>query len=232
MAASRRHVERELPWRTSMDICAVRWQYESIGRNLEASTKFRPQWRHYRWALAAAVALYLVSPAFNATHVEGFTALIQMNAIAAHLGMTDRADLLYPVQTEYFYLTRQGVILLLRGLMSLSGSYSDALFRLLTFTCFVVFLACTALVAKRHSRLPWIAIFCSLVVIPGLFELGFYFSDNVVSVAFGMLGLALLPGPAMAASSLPRPWTVRLTTVSFLIFPCFTVHSSGLVITK
>jgi len=146
----------------------------------------------------------MLSPALTATHVEGFTALIQLDAIAAQLGLLDRADLLYPVQTEYFYGTRQGVVLLLRGLMYLTGTDSDALFRVLTLLCFAVFLGSTAVVARRHSSLGWPAILGSLLLVPGLFELGFYFSDGVVSVAFGMLGFALLPRSAKNRTALAR----------------------------
>lgn len=161
------------------------------------------------WSSAAfgLLAIYMLSPALTATHVEGFTALIQLDAIAAQLGLLDRADLLYPVQTEYFYGTRQGVVLLLRGLMYLTGTDGDALFRVLTLLCFVVFLGSTAVVARRHSSLGWPAILGSLLLVPGLFELGFYFSDGVVSVAFGMLGFALLP--RSAKPRITAAWVLR-----------------------
>ncbi len=161
------------------------------------------------WALAASgiLALHMLSPALTATHIEGFTALIQLDAIAARLGLIDRADLLYLVQAEYFYVTRQGVVLLLRGLMQMTGTTGDLLFRFLTLLCFAVFLGTTAVVARRHSSLGWPAILGSLLLVPGIFELGFAFSDGVVAVAFGMLGLALLPGaPGRRATA---AWTLR-----------------------
>jgi hypothetical protein len=165
------------------------------------------------WMIAALagfglLALYMLSPALTSTHPEGFTGLIQLDAIAANQHLLDRADLTYPVQVEYFYMTRQGVVLLLRGLMDLTGTTGDSLFRMLTIVSFAVFLATTALVARRHSALSWPAILGSMLLIPGVFELGFYFSDNVVSVAFGMLGAALLPAPSGLA---PPPGAARVS---------------------
>lgn len=152
----------------------------------------------------AALVLYLLSPALTAVHVEGFTAQIQLGAIAANAGLIDRANLVFPLQFEYFYLTKLGVVLLLQAMMRISGSTGDGVFRVLTALSFVLFVISTLAISRRHSRAGLLASGAALLLTPGLAELAFYFNDNVVSAASGMLGIALLPRPGGTAAGSRR----------------------------
>ncbi len=161
------------------------------------------------WLTVALVlaAAWLLTPALTATHIEGFSASLQVDAIAMHRHLVDRADLLYPIQTEYLSATRSGVVLLLRGLMALSGEDGDGLFKLLTVASLVLLLASSAFVARRHARLGWRATLAGMVLLPGVFELGFAFNDNVVAAAFGTLALALLPSGT--SDGITSAWVLR-----------------------
>lgn len=144
-------------------------------------------------AVFVVVVLYLLSPLLTSIHVEGFTAQIQIGAVAANAGLLNRANLLYPLHAEYFYLTRLGVVYLLQIVMRVLHNDGDIAFRVVTALSFVVFVSSTIAIGRRYSRVGPLAIAMALLLSPGISELGFYFNDNVVSVAFGMLGIALLP---------------------------------------
>ncbi len=164
---------------------------EAAPRTRSSTARPTPHWRAKAGFVAAS--LYLASPLLLATHPEGFTALIQNAAAAGNAGMIERSNLLYPLHAEYFYLTRVGVVYLLQALMKLVGHAGDEAFFALTLTSAVAFAVATLVVVRRRGGPGhwWGA--AAFVMTPGLVELGFYYNDNVVSAAFGMVGLALLP---------------------------------------
>ncbi len=139
------------------------------------------------------MVLWLLSPILHSVQVEGFTAQIQIEAIASSLNMTDHANLSYPIHAEYFYTTRLGVIYCLQFLMWVFGTTSDVTFRLLTGISFIAFAGCTLAIGRRYSQVGLLALGSALLLTPGISELGFFFNDNVVSASFAMLGIALLP---------------------------------------
>ncbi len=144
-------------------------------------------------AFLILAALYLLSPLLTSVHVESFTAQIEIGAIAANAKQLDHANLLYPLHAEFFYLTRLGVVFLLQALMRIVGT-GDVAFRILA-------------VARRHAPASLPALAAALLLTPGLIDLGFFFNDNVVSAAFGMLGLLLLPDGRTGGSRLA--WSAR-----------------------
>ncbi|MGI9091325.1 MAG: ArnT family glycosyltransferase [Gemmatimonadaceae bacterium] len=165
-------------------------------------------------AAFAVLGIYLLSPALTSVHVEGFTAQIQIGAIAANAGLLNRANLLYPLHAEYFYLTREGVVFLLQPLMAAFGTTGDIVFRVMTGLSFALFVGSTVVIARRQARVGLLAVCAALLMTPGIAELPFYFNDNVVSVAFGMLGIALLPAiPGLPGvgnvTTASRVWILR-----------------------
>lgn len=143
-------------------------------------------------ALLLLMMLYFLSPLLTSMHVENFTAQIEIGAIAANARQLDQANPLYPPHTEFFYLTRIGVVFLLQALMRVVGN-GDVAFRILTAASFLLFAGTTLAVARRHVQAGLPVLVVALLLTPGLAELGFYFNDNVVSASLGMLGLLLLP---------------------------------------
>ncbi len=165
-----------------------------------------------RVAFALLVA-YLLWPMLFATQPEGFTAQIQNAAAAANAGMVDRANPLYPQHAEYFYLTRLGVIYLLQVLMQFAGTTGDVVWKVLTFASYAVFFAATLRIAKRWSGLSYGWGAAAFLLTPGYTELGFYFNDNVVSCAFGLLAIVALP-PRTANSAATSPSASATTSTS------------------
>jgi hypothetical protein len=159
-------------------------------------------------ALLLLMVLYLLSPLLTSTHVENFTAQIEIGAIAANAKQLDQANLLYPLHAEFFYLTRLGVVFLLQALMRVVGT-GDIAFRILTAASFLLFAGTTLAVARRHAQAGLPALIAALLLTPGLAELGFYFNDNVVSASLGMLGLLLLPRADGHGARDRLAWTIR-----------------------
>jgi hypothetical protein len=151
--------------------------------------------------LIAIAVLYLISPSFTAAHFEVLSAQIHINAIAANEHRLGQANVLYPIHTEYFYLSRIGVVYLLQLSARIFGDGDNA-FRVIIIGSFVIYIAASLAVARRYSRVSPQAALIALLMTPGIVSLGFFFNDNIVSDAFAILGLAVLPG-------LRVPWTMK-----------------------
>lgn len=173
-----------------MSSVGAKARWTNGGRVASASSE---SWTSLAKVVFVVLAAWLVWPLFFATHPEGFTAQIQNAAAAADAGMIERSNLLYPQHAEYFYLTRLGVIYLLQGLMRIAGTTGDLVWKILTFASYLVFVATTLRIAKRWSGLGYWWGAAAFLLTPGYTELGFYYNDNVVSSALGLLAIVLLP---------------------------------------
>lgn len=138
------------------------------------------------------IVLYLISPMFTATHFEVLSAQVQINAIAANEHRLELANLSYPIHTEYFYLSRIGVVCLLQLFSHLVGN-GDLAFKITTMLSFVIYISAAVALAHRYTRVNRLAALVALLTTPGVISIGFFFNDNVVSEGIGMLSLALLP---------------------------------------
>lgn len=162
------------------------------------------------YAALLVAAAYLLSPALSAVHVEGFTAQIQASAIAADAGYPGGGEALLPLQAEYLYLTRMGVVFLLQILARVLGTNGDITFHLLTVASFALFIWATVAIGRRYSQGSILALLAALLITPGISELPLYFNDNVVSVAWGMLGIAIMPpGDDTAVVRSRMLWALR-----------------------
>jgi len=150
--------------------------------------------------LLAIIALYLISPSFTATHFEVLSAQIHINAIAANEHRLGQANVLYPIHTEYFYLSRIGVVYLVQLFARIFDG--DSAFRAVIICSFSIYLAASAVVARRFAGVSLLAALIAMLITPGILSLGFFFNDNIVSEASAFLGLAVLP-------SLGQAWTVK-----------------------
>jgi hypothetical protein len=145
------------------------------------------------WPLLVALgALYLISPAFTATHFEVLSAQIHINAIASDAHRLAQANVLYPIHAEYFYLSRIGVVYLVQAFARIFGD-GDGAFRAVIIVSFAVYLVASAALARRYAGVGLLAALIVQLLTPGIVSLGFFFNDNVVSEASALLGLALLP---------------------------------------
>lgn len=163
------------------------------------------------WAALAALTAWTMYPALSSVHVEAYIAQLQAMAMMLARGGIEgiRAfDTYMPLPAEFIYLTRAGIVWLLAGIHAASGGAGDWGFRGLVLVSVAVIAGASVVFARRWGRVPPAASLLALLLVPGLSELGFVLSDNVVSAAFAALGLAAvgrrgsLPGHAAAGALL------------------------------
>jgi hypothetical protein len=142
--------------------------------------------------LGVAIALWLASPVLWAGHLEEITANLKILAISADRGGVAGADTLSPLVSQYHYVTRLGVVLLLQAIDRLFGETGDAGFHALMVASWLIVLAASVYIARRWSRVGTPAIVAAIVVTPGIFESAFFFNDNMISAASALSALALV----------------------------------------
>ena len=162
---------------------------------------------------------YLLTPIFNAAHVEGFSAQIQSMALALSEGWTERHDLDLPLVSQFILTSRPGVIALLAGLDIVTGGSSDANFHLLVAASLLLLIASSCIFARRWGGASYPFALLTLILVPGSLALGFYFADNVVSTAFVAVAMAAvgprsrLPAFAAAGALLAAAVLCRIDAV-------------------
>lgn len=148
---------------------------------------------------AAAALAYMAWPVLFAGHFEAVS-----YATATHglLDLTDPATAQNPRQpkvSEFVYVTRMGLVLLLRALAPVFGS-PDLAYRVLVGASLIGLIG-----AGLHAARAWMPTaplwtrLLAIVCLPGLIELGYSFNDNIVSAALGALALACVIRPPAAA---------------------------------
>ena len=144
--------------------------------------------------LALLFCLYLASPALTSEHVEGFSAQIQSLALMLDGPGISQHDLTLPRISQFLFFSRSGVVDLLAGLDLLRGS-DDWNFRLLTLSSLVGLVGSSMYIAHAWGAVRPLHALVVLALMPGVFALGFYFNDNVVSAALAALAAAVvIPG--------------------------------------
>ena len=160
-----------------------------------------PKYQHVRlgvrrswvlWSFGLAVAAYLLSPLLFSQHLEGYTANLRSIALTWERGELATQDAIMPVITQYLFLTRVGIVLLLRLVDGVFGPAGDAGFRGLTMASFVLLSLSSAALARREGKLGWPACLAGVLLIQGLIEVGSFFNDNIISAALGVAALALV----------------------------------------
>lgn len=143
-------------------------------------------------ALGTLLSLWLLLPTLTPAHAEGFTAIIA--ALGLHLshGTLAYFDQLEPLVTEYFGLTKLGMVMSIAGLTAILPVTAELAFRLLMWGGMLLFLVSSALLVRRWSGANWPAIVAPLVIMPGVFESGFVYSDNVLAAGLAACALCLL----------------------------------------
>ncbi len=142
--------------------------------------------------LFVTLAVWLLSPALTATHVEAFSARLQTMAMLDLHGHLTQDDLAYPVSIEYFLATRGGTVYALEWLMRLTHSTGPLNWRILITLSYLLFVASSVVFVRRWSREPVWATLAVLVLTPGLTEISFFFADNLPSAALVTLAIALM----------------------------------------
>jgi len=140
------------------------------------------------WLVLALLSAWLLLPALAPTQVEGFSASIA--ALGTHVanGSLTSFQASQPFVTEYFTLTKLGAVLGIAGTVGVIGGDGTSAFRLLMIGGLVLLLVSSAILIKRWAETLWLVACGTLVLMPGVFESGFFFNDNVP--AAGLLAAA------------------------------------------
>lgn len=144
------------------------------------------------WTLGILLGAWLLLPLPFSQHLEGYTANLRSITIAWERGELATQDTYLPLLTPFLFYTRLGMVFLLRGIDAVFGGAGDAGLRGLVIASLLAMMAAAVAAARAWSGLPWWCLLLPLLLIPGLTEIGFFFNDNVVSAAFGIMALALV----------------------------------------
>ena len=144
-----------------------------------------------RLAIAAAllVSAWLLWPALTPAHVEGFSASIAALGLHWTQGTLAAFDRLEPLNTEYFGLTKLGMVLSIGGVAAALHVSADLAFRLVMWSGLIMLLGSSAWLIRRWSGAGWAAALAPLVILPGVVESSYSYCDNVL--AAGLAGCAL-----------------------------------------
>ena len=141
----------------------------------------------------------MASPALSSTYVEAYVARLQSMAILLHRGASLRLDdFAYPINTEFLYFTRVGMVQLMRLVNWIFGGGSDWGLRVLTLASFALLAFSAVRFGRRWSAEPVWVLAAILVLTPGILESSFFFADNLPSAALAALALALVSGNVSA----------------------------------
>ncbi len=186
-------------------------------------------------ALFALFTAWTLWPALSPVHIEGFSAELQSMAILLNrhgshgLAYADQA---YPISTEFLYLTRSGLIILLQVFMRIFGESGDLAFRLLMMVSMATFVASAFSIARRWSQDSAPILFLALLITPGLVEIGFYFSDNLPSAALALLAMAIVPKEGVSPRTAFAVWAVigALFAAAILVRSDAVLLAPGLIV--
>lgn len=144
--------------------------------------------------LGLLLCVYLIFPAFNSVHLEGFTAQTQSIALLKSVAPRVEHDPYLPLVSQFIYQTRSAVVDALSLVYGFFPNAGDRAYRGLVLVSLAVLLASSLVFARRWGNtLPLFALF-ALMLTPGIPETAFFFNDNIVSAAIATTALALISG--------------------------------------
>jgi hypothetical protein len=144
------------------------------------------------WLMIVVMAGILLYPAATPVHVEGFSASIVSLGLHLREGALSSYDLIYPVNLEFFALSRLGAAIGVAGFVQLGQVSGDEAMRLMMWAATSVLLMSTLVCVRRWTNVPWTLAAVSLLLVPGMIENSYFFNDNVPAGALLVAGLAIL----------------------------------------
>jgi hypothetical protein len=153
------------------------------------------------WIGLLIVACWLLHPILTPAHVEGFSASIVSLALHLNAGHLADYDRLQPVNLEYFTLSRLGTVTwlsLLTGRLALSGEWA---MRVTMWLGFAALTTSSFILARRWTNAPSTVVVIALLLIPGVAESSFFYTDTLFAAALGATALAVLSiSPTLVAT--------------------------------
>jgi hypothetical protein len=146
--------------------------------------------------LAAILTSWLLFPLLTPVHVEGFTASVASLALHLDRDLITNFDVLQPLNTEYFGLSKLGWVLGTAGLIKL-GLRSEWAMTVLNWTGLFGLCFASIILVRKWTRAPVLLIMAGLLLLPGISESAFFFNDNILSSSLAALALAALYLPRL-----------------------------------
>ncbi|KPQ15166.1 MAG: hypothetical protein HLUCCO18_12920 [Rhodobacteraceae bacterium HLUCCO18] len=141
------------------------------------------------WVAVTALLALAVSPVLTRSHVEGFTYFTETLSIL--LPDLSRADPLWSLTRDFFYMSRPGVIWAMAPLSDLSpGNAYD----LLMWLAMPVFLSGVILAGRLAGGASWLASVAALLLLPIAVEANFFTNDNLIAGGLSLWTMAVILG--------------------------------------
>ena len=158
------------------------------------------------------ICLHLIFPAFNAVHLEGFTAQTESIAMLMSQAPGIQHDPYLPVVSQFIYQTRSAVIHTLSLIYDIFPHAGDSAFRGMVLSSFLLLIATSVLFARRWGNMPTVFPMFALVLTQGIPETAFFFNDNIISAALTSAALLLV-----SKKSTPLAWIFCGTFIGMAI---------------
>ena len=166
-----------------------------------AASATKPRRHRLVERLAIVVALllsaWLLWPALTPAHVEGYSASLAALGLHWTQGTMASFDQLEPLNTEYFGLTKLGMVLSIGGVAAVLHVSADLAFRLLMWSGLIMLLSSSAWLIRRWSGAGWTVALAPLLILPGVVESSYTFCDNVLAAGLASCALCLLYGRSL-----------------------------------
>lgn len=144
------------------------------------------------FGIAFLLCAYLVRPALNAVHLEGFTAQTESLAIMKSRSPAIEHDPYLPLVSQFIYQTRSAVIDTLSLIYTFIPSAGDFAFHALVLASFVLLIISSTVFASRWGGIPPALGVFALVLTQGIPETAFFFNDNIISAALAITSIAFI----------------------------------------
>lgn len=158
---------------------------------IDSESSRRPINLIFTW-LGLLLCAYLIWPAFNAVHLEGFTAQTESMAMILSRAPGVEHDPYLPLVSQFIYQTRTAVVDTLTLIYRFVPEAGDYAFQALVLTSFILLLGASISFAKRWGNIPPLFAFFGMILTPGIPETAFFLNDNIISAAFATAALALI----------------------------------------
>lgn len=146
-----------------------------------------------RWLPLALAAAWLALPVLTPAHVEGFSAsIVSLGLHLAHGGDVAAYDRLFPVNLEFFGLSRMGNWLAVALLARIPGVDGELAMRLTLWIGLVLLTGSSLALVRRWTGASLAVGAAALLLLPGFLENAFFYADNVLSAGLATSALLLV----------------------------------------
>jgi hypothetical protein len=141
------------------------------------------------WALVLVLLLIYLVPTVSRSHVEGFSYFTE--TMSMQLPDLAAADPLWPINRDFYYMTRPGVVWIMAPL---SGLFPGRGYDILMWIVMPVFLSGLVLTTRRLGGASWLASVAVLLFLPIAIEANFFTNDNLLATGLSLWAIVIVTG--------------------------------------